>query len=570
MKKRPWKSLLTTLVVGTMIVQGGTAVWAADAASTATTASSVNYGLTSDIRAAVKSVSATPTATGSQLAVTVRLYNGGAQVNRVPEHELRVQTTNGLTYTLKPSAANKASLQPKEIGELVYVSTVDTKEIGAISQVSFVNVDLYTYPKVETTLLALATPSVWYGGTGSTALQGIDNLAWGDAFAIPGVNSGLTYKPTEATIQNTATGRVALVTLLVSNPGAGRETVPSFRVDGLSADKSFEGKRTETAPVTLEAGSQAYVHYAIQLENGADLTNLVVASTDTYMAKDSGQAAVIATGKLAFPWPAAQGGAVATTYTIGQPIPFDSLSKVVDKTTQVSLMELHLHENPGEGYQTAVAKFKLTNTSTSPVTTPTFQTELTNAHGVTYTGSRQANVTATMNPGLSYVVSYSFIVPQSEEGKNFSLKLLDTQSAAPYKTTIAALQTSLQDEEKDGVISLYPFDLRFNDVTVGTQTTAQLMYTYKFRLDLDIKQQENVVVDNNFSKLRFEIVDNAGRVVGSKDATFTGVNKLISGQQVLDASNISSEQFSYPFTVNVYETIDTPEGTAKRLVKVIK
>ncbi|WP_187273819.1 hypothetical protein [Paenibacillus sp. N3.4] len=45
---------------------------------------------------------------------------------------------------------------------------------------------------------------------------------------------------------------------------------------------------------------------------------------------------------------------------------------------------------------------------------------------------------------------------------------------------------------------------------------------------------------------------------------------MISGVQFVDASNISSEQFSYPFTVNVYEIFDTPNGTAKRLLKVIK
>jgi hypothetical protein len=117
---------------------------------------------------------------------------------------------------------------------------------------------------------------------------------------------------------------------------------------------------------------------------------------------------------------------------------------------------------------------------------------------------------------------------------------------------------------------LYPFDLKINDVTVNTLTTAALTYTYKFRLDLDITQKENVVVDNNFSKIRFEIVDSAGRVVGSKDAALTGTNKLISGKQTLDASNIASDQFSYPFTVNVYEIIETQNSTAKRLLKTIK
>ncbi|MGQ7889333.1 hypothetical protein [Paenibacillus sp. WC2504] len=571
MKKRPWKNSLTAIMLGAMIVQGGTAVWAADAAPTApVSAPSVNYGLTSDIRAAVKSVAVTPTATGSQLAVTVRLYNGGVTQNRVPEHELRVQTSSGVSYTLKPSGTNKESLQPKEIGELVYMTAVDTKEIGTIDQLSFVNVDVYSYPKVEKTLLAMPTNSVWYGATGSAALQSLANIAWGQSFSIPGVNSGLTYTAIEASMQNTTAGRVAVVTVLASNPGTGREAVPAFRMDAQSETKHYEGKRAEVEPVTLEAGEQKYIHFAIPVENGVTLSNLVVLSTDNYVPKGGTDAATLATGKLAVAWPKEQGTSTAVPYTIGQPIAFDALTKVVDKSTQVSLMELHLHENPGEGYKTAVAKFKLTNTSTTPIALPAFASELVSRQGLTYQGARQANVTQMMNPGLSYVVSYSYIVPQSETGTSFSMKLLDSVAAAPYTTTIAALQTDLQQEDTDSTISLYPFDLKFNDVTVNSVTTPQLTYTYKVRLDLGIEQKENVVVDNNFSKLRFEIVDNAGRVIGSKDAAFNGDNKLISGVQTLDASNITTDQFSYPFTVNVYETIETANGTAKRLLKVIK
>ncbi|NQX71421.1 hypothetical protein HQN90_35585 [Paenibacillus alba] len=573
MKKNPWKTSLTAIVLGTMLVQGGMTVWAADTGSAVTSAPTVNYGLTSDIRAAIKSVAVTPTASGSQLAVTVRLYNGGTTQNRVPEHELRLQTTSGVSYTLKPSAGNKETLQPKEIGELVYMTSIDSKEIGQVSQLSFVNVDIYSYPKVETTLLTMPTASVWYGGTGAAALQNLGNLAWGQSFTIPGVNSGLSYSTVETSMQDTATGRVAVITLLASNPGEGRETVPAFRVDAQSEQKNYEGKRSEAEPVTLEAGEKKYLHYAIPVENGVTLTNLVVLSTDSFASKGEGQgpATTLATGKLAISWPKAdQEKSTAVPYTIGQPIAFDPLTKVVDKQTQVSLMELHLHENPGEGYQTAVAKFKLTNTSSAPIATPNFQSELVSSQGVTYQGARQTNVTTMLNPGLSYVVSYAYVVPQTEAGTSFSLKLLDAAAAAPYTTTIAALQTDVQKEGTDSTISLYPFDLVFNDVTVSTQTTPQLTYSYKFRLDLGITQKENVVVDNNFSKLRFEIVDSAGRVVGSKDATFTGPNKLISGVQTIDASNITTDQVSYPYTVNVYETIETPNGTSKRLVKVIK
>ncbi|OCT12009.1 hypothetical protein A8709_29570 [Paenibacillus pectinilyticus] len=569
MKRRPWKSSLTAIMLGAMIVQGGTAAWAAEPSTPTVAAPSVNYGLTSDIRAAVKSVAVTPTASGTQVAVTVRLYNGGATPNRVPEHELRVQNTDGLTYTLKPSASNKASLQPKEITELVYLASIDSKEIGTIAGLSFVNVDVYSYPKVETTLLTMPANNVWYGGTGSAAMQSIASSQWGQAFTIPGVNSGLTYTTVESSIQNTATGRVAVVTLLATNPGAGRETVPAFRVDVQSEQKNFEGKRTEVAPVILGAGEKAYIHYAIPVDSSVSLTNLLVLSTDTFVPKEGGAATDLATAKLAIQWPKEQGNVAATTYTIGQPIAFDPLTKVIDKSAQVSLMELHVHDNAGDGYKTAVAKFKVTNTGTTPIATPAFLSELVDKQGVSYQGARQTNVTSMMNPGLSYVVSYSYIVPQSEDSDSFALNLLDAQAAAPYTTTIAALKTDVQTEGSSSTISLYPFDVTFNDITTNMQYAAGA-YTYRLKLDLTITQKENVVVDNNFSKLRFEVVDGLGRVVGSKDAALTGVNKLTSGKTSLDASSVSADQFTSPYTVNVYETVDTPTGTAKRLVKVIK
>ncbi|NEW08680.1 hypothetical protein GK047_22035 [Paenibacillus sp. SYP-B3998] len=570
MKNKPWKTGLTAIVLGTMILQGGIPALAADSAASVVKAPSVNYGLTSDIRAAIKNVAVTPTALGSQISATIRLYNGGDVQNRVPEHELRVRTLSGVVYTLKPSASNKDALLPKEITELVYMTSVDSKEITQIDQISFVNVDIYAYPKIETTLLAMPTGNVWYG-TGNSAPQKLDALQWGQPFTLPGVNSGLVYSPLEVSMQNTSTGRAAVVTVLAENPGAGRETVPAFRIDAQSEQKTYEGKRSEADPIALEAGEKKYIHFTVPIENGVTLSNLLIVSTDTFAPKGGSQVITLATGKVAIAWPKGeQSNTGAPVYTIGTPIAFDALTTVVDKKTQVSLMELHMHENPGEGYQTAVAKFKLTNTSDVPTTAPAFLSELTNAQGVTYQGARQTNVTAMMNPGLSYVVSYSYIVPQSETNTGFTMKLLDAQAAAPYMTTIASLQTKVQEETTDGMISMYPFDLKFNDVTVNTQTTAALTYTYKFRLDLDITQKENVVVDNNFSKIKFEIVDSVGRVVGSKDAVLTGTNKLISGKQTLDASNIATDQFSYPFTVNVYEVIDTQSGTAKRLLKTVK
>ncbi|SDE14343.1 hypothetical protein SAMN02799630_04791 [Paenibacillus sp. UNCCL117] len=588
---KPWKSGVTALVVGAMMLQGGAGALAADAgageadasasvlaASSATVpaAAPANYGLTADIRAAVKSVSVETTAQGLQLAATVRLYNGGAVSNRVPEHELRLYGQDGIAYVLKPSAANKKALQPKEIGELVYMATIDSKDTFRAARLSWVKVNEYVYPKQETLLLDMPVGHVWYG-SGQQALSALPELAWGETFTIPGVNSGLRYTPSQYAIQSTEQGQVANVTLLADNPGTGRETVPAFRLDAAAEQKAYRGEAAEKEPVVLEAGGQAYLHYAIPLETGAAVTGLTVVTTEAFVPQPGAPSVAVDTGKLTVSLPADRGGQpVPVAYTLGSPIAFDPVSKLIDGQTSVSLMELHVSENPDMGYQTAVAKFRLTNNGTVPVTLPSFGAELVGSGGAAYAGMRQANAPAMLNPGLSSIVNYSFSVPKSEQAEAFTLKLLDTRAAAPYKTTVASLRTPL---EKDGdsmsdetVYKVYPFDIRFNLYQISALfNSATFTYTYKVMLDLDITQADDVVVDDSSSKLRFEAVDAAGRTLDAIEAPFAGTNRLISGRQSLTFNNIKSEQLDSNVTIRVYESVALPNGaTAKRLLKTLK
>jgi hypothetical protein len=571
--KKTFKTGITAILLGTMILQGGIPVLAENTEATVVSAPTNNYGLTPDIRTAVKSIAAEATPQGVQLSATVRLYNGGSVMGRVPEHELRVRTVDGVAYTLKPSASNKKTLQPKEISELVYMSTVEGFEQIQLDQLSFVEVDMYTYPKTETNLLTVPLGSqVWYE-TGGISTQDLESVAWQQSFSLPGVNSGIVYTPVGLSEQNTADGPVKLVTLIAENPGVGRETIPNFRIDGLSEQKSYDGQRTSQESIALQPGEKTYIHYAIPVENGAALTRLLVATTDVFVPAGGGQPSVLATGKLDIALPKGNNADVvaAAAYTIGKPIAFDPMSKLVDKKTEVSLMELHLHENPEAGYKTAIAKFKLTNKSDMPIPFPGFQTELTNGQGITYSGARQTGVTSTMNPGLSYVVSYSFQLPQAEDGEKLTLKLLDPKLAAPYTASIAAVATAVQPQGNEDTFSLYPYDVKLNNYAVSyNYSAAANLYNYIIRLDLGLTQQENVVVDENFSKLRIEVTDNLGRVVGTSDASFTGPKKLISGDQKINASNISSDEFTSPIHINIYELIQTPGGEAKRLLKTFK
>ncbi len=89
------------------------------------------------------------------------------------------------------------------------------------------------------------------------------------------------------------------------------------------------------------------------------------------------------------------------------------------------------------------------------------------------------------------------------------------------------------------------------------------------KLWLDIKRPDQVIVDSNFSKLQFELLDTAGRVISTKALNFTGPNRIISGENNIMFDS-TTEQMEYPVTVNVYESITTPNGEAKRLVATFK
>ncbi|GLI06328.1 hypothetical protein YDYSG_23580 [Paenibacillus tyrfis] len=635
--KQPWKTALTFVIIGTTLLPANLPALAADTTQT-TVAAPSNFGLTDSIRAAVKSLAIETTAGGTRIGASVRLYNGGTQKTRVPDHQLHVRTTGGVQYTLKASAANKAALESGEIGELVYMTVIEGTPAIKLSELSFVNVDEYVYPKKETNLLTipLGARQVWYASAAG-ADKAAEPKGWGEAFTIPGLNSSLRYTPAAVKVQypisgasvgasagaasggtpggasvsetggtaaapngaaaasggesgapngtpaappnaaGEATGPVALVTLLVENPGVGRETIPEFRIDGQSENKTYSGSRTEHGAVTVEAGEKKYIHYAIPVEHNVTLTSLFVTTTETFVSGGGQGAPTTATGfdvgrvQIAVPSGAKTDTAPAISYRIGSPIVFDPLNKMIDANTEVTLMEMHLHESDN-GFHSVVAKFRITNKSDKPVPVPAFQTEILGGDGAAYAGARQSGVATALNPNMSYVVNYSFNVPKTENGKQLTIKLLDTQSAAPYTSTIASLQTAASSEASGDTFAMYPFDLKIVDWTLSATTPGSmggLIYSYKISFTLEVKQSDNVVVDQNFSRLYMELVDTKGRVLGTAEGSFTGPNKLATGKQIL-TFNAKTEQLENPFTIRVYEAFDTPSGLAKRYITTLK
>lgn len=254
----------------------------------------------------------------------------------------------------------------------------------------------------------------------------------------------------------------------------------------------------------------------------------------------------------------------AKPYQMGTPLSL-APNGLIDKNLEISLVELHMHENTDYGYKTAIAKYKITNKGNGTLPTPDIGTELVNEWGESFSGVKQSSSAATIMPNTSYVVSYSYMIPTDVTGQSLALNVIDPKSAAPNKLSIGSFQVAVQSESNDKVISFYPFEVSFDAYSIATLYNSG--YVYQLSLDLNITRKDPVIVDQNFSKMEFDLVDGQGRILGSTSASFTGTEKLVSGNQKISFSNIKTEAFDNKLSINVYETIETPSGTAKRLVK---
>jgi hypothetical protein len=264
----------------------------------------------------------------------------------------------------------------------------------------------------------------------------------------------------------------------------------------------------------------------------------------------------------------------APVYELGSPLVIDSGSELIDPNLEVSVVELNGHTNAENGYQTVVAKFKFLNKSSDTLTLPTFDTQLTDENGTSYPGARQTTVLQQLIPNAAYVYSYSYLLPPSAIGP-FKLSLLDSSNAAKYKISISDYQVKVAQTGADDptavekTLSLYPFNVKIENWLVSTLYSGST-YSYRLKMGLDIQKAEQVIVDDSFSTLLFEVVDQRGRTLGSSSQTLQGTNKLISGEQTIDFS-IKTNQFEYPLTVCIYEVIATSDGgTAKRLVATLQ
>lgn len=594
MKPNKWKRTVAALAAAFCVIASALPAYADDTASEAAAEASGGesaagyelartseaYPLTDNLQVEVTSLLNERTSSGTRIVAVISMKNVGAKTTRVPDYDLRVRTTGGGEYALSESTTNAKSVQPNAKVELSYATLIDgLAEDVALSELVWIETNWYVYPKEETAVLTVPVSGFVWSGSNEKIDEHTPVLSWGKPFRLPTENETLTFTPVSVTKSASEQKLNYIVKMLVENPGAFVETIPDFTLEGRDGQDAFTGSRIEQGTLTLEAGEKRYIHFAVPTDQDSALTNILVMTTEQAVTSDSTYQYSVGRINIELP-EGGQTGEQAVDYTLKQTIPFDPLNKLIGTDVSVSLVELSSMENDAKGYKTIMAKFKLRNLGQTPVPVPAFQTELLSADGYTYSGYRQTNAPEQLMPNLSHVVGYSFVVPAAETGEHLTLKLLDTTTVSPYKSTISALNVAVQNPDQETVWSFYPFEVKLNDWSASSTTNytgsalTPIQYSYKLKLDLDVKQVEDVVVDDTFSKMLVAIEDSLGRELGEETLSFTGSSdgnrKLVSGLTTVEFDDLSTDDHEYPLTFKVYETIETSNGTAKRLLGSFK
>ncbi len=519
------------------------------------------YPLTKEIQAEIKSVWNEKTAAGRTIGAVVRLHNQTSQIIRIPEYEVSVRAGDNTEYALQPSAGNAIAIQPKSKAELSYRIVLDRDDEISLSAVMWTEFNEKVYPRKGKRILTVPLAS-----------NKPQTRAWGESFAIPEIAPSLVYTPLSLIQQYTRDGLAALAIFEAENTGALRAFIPDLTIQAKSGSRTFTGKPIGQSGLVLEPGDKRQVFFSIPLENDTELIRLLVSTPESFM--ESGQPAVryqVVRAEIALPagLNAAGVGLSAPRYEWRKPIPFPENSRLGNTNVDVSMVELRLLDTESGGFKSAVAKFKLENRGRNAVPIPDFSIQLTDKEGRQYAGKRLEVSEEKLMPNLGYVVGYAVGMPESVQGDLLTLSIMDNLTADPFEIPVKDFQTEVRNESEGSLLTLYPFEVKLKDWTMTTDYQSGT-YTFRLKLNLELERESNVLVDQNFSRMKVELIDTDGSVIACESLPFIGENRLIDGWQTIDFGGASADQWHYPYTIKIYEAIETPNGEAVRLVKTLK
>ncbi|THF74911.1 hypothetical protein [Cohnella fermenti] len=541
------------------------------------TAALPSYKLTDLIAVEVKSVLNERVATGTRIGVVVRLTNQSTKVTRVPSYEFRARTSEGIDYTLKPSATNAASIQPKEKVELSYMIVVSREEAFSLAKLIWVEVNNNVYPKVEQAKLTVPIAGAEWRGSNSSFSDKSLVKEWGQSFTLPSLSSILKFTPISAVKQNTLKGPAVLVVFQVENTAFRKTFLPNLLIEGKSANKSFAGQWVGAGDKAIEPGEKQRLYFTIMTDSLSSLNSVTLLTTESFSTAQTPANAVVAynVGLASVKLPASlNANLTAGAYALGNPISFNQLNRMIPTELSVSLVELNRFKSVSGGFDTIVAKFKLMNKSLTPVLLPLFGTQLKSSDGSEYEGASKASSERLLPPNLGYVVSYAFTVPQGGSDEGWTLNLFDNQTAAPLQIPIAALRVKAGEgasadaaeagaaaEAGDAVEAgepVYPYTLGFSKWKLPSLTAPVL------EIETEVSHLDNVIVDAEFSRLKFELLDANDNVVAVEYVPYSGAIPLKTGTLSLTVSGLKSTASIQH--VRILEAIDTAYGEAARLL----
>jgi hypothetical protein len=524
------------------------------------------------------------TLNGTRIGVLVKMYNVSNDTVRVPDYEARIVTNNGARYVLRGSSDNAISVPPMSNIQLSYMAQIELADDLKPTDMVWVDVNKDVYPKLETTMLSLPVSDlVWYGDN-STVADPTAVKNWGETFTIPSLDSALTYTPVHLATDFKGQAPVQVIKLLVQNPGKQSETIPGFTIDGKSATQIYKGTRADQGLTSLDPGEKKYIYFTVATDLDTQLNSFTLSTAESFKIPNLTEASANVTysiGRLSFLVPTAEQASLdsimPTSYSLNTRIPIDPINNVVNPNINMSVADLQIYENKGMGYSTGVIKMKFSNKSDKPLPVPQFAAELV-GNGFTYAGNRinAAAATALVVPGTDYVVNYSFVIPVDNALNQYNLRLVDDKTAAPYKIAFAQsilyVNKPLQDNQK---LTMYPYEVTIHDwaltnIALSNPNTLSYKYSYKLRINMDLKTLDSVMVDSNYNKLLLELETKDGRKVASNTQTLSGDGRLTSGEQLIYFTDSQSDQLEYPLVLKLYEVIETANGPARSLVATLQ
>lgn len=425
---------------------------------------------------------------------------------------------------------------------------------------------------------------------------------------------GLSLEVTKAEEVMQSGKRLALLTAVVHNDG--NRTIANPTLTGLLVSKDQQNSLTTETIVGTDkytaAGKTATYQFAVELPNelvskayefyiaekitqtsAAASTNTNASGTgQTGSAANSATAGTGQTGTAANNTAASAGSSgvplvavslengltasaeevTDSAYVLGTPFVFKADNQAVDSNLEVSLVEIKSNTNTDNGYQTVIAKYKFVNKGQETLNLPNLATELQDSSGKSYPGAKQTTALLQLIPGSAYVYSYSYLMPPSVKGP-FKLSILENTTSAiklPITSAQVAVLPADGDNPNSGTqLAVYPYDVNIKKWDISGNYSGGA-WSYKLILDLGIKKDEQVIVDDSMGALEFELADKTGRSLGSTTYTLQGANKLIDGLQTVSLANVNNNQFDYPLSIRVYEKVQTANGTARRLLTTLK